>query len=169
MKTTLKANSYTLTQADTYKLSALFVAGNIILPQLCHLVPGGGLVWLPIYFFTLIAAYRYGMAAGMLTALCSPVANNLLFGMPPTPMLPVILTKSTLLAVAASLVGRKAAKPTVASVLLVVAIYQGLGSLAEWGITGTASAAMQDLRVGWPGMAAQVFGGWVLLRRLANN
>ena len=52
-----------------YMMAALFVVGNIVLPQLCHLVPQGGLVWLPIYFFTLVAAYKFGLTAGLLTAI----------------------------------------------------------------------------------------------------
>lgn len=46
--------------AATYWIAALFVIGNIALPQLCHLVPSGGPMLLPIYFFTLVAAYKYG-------------------------------------------------------------------------------------------------------------
>lgn len=37
-------------EGKTYTLAAAFVAGNILLPQLCHMLPQGGLVWLPIYF-----------------------------------------------------------------------------------------------------------------------
>ena len=85
-----------------YTMAALFVAGNIVLPQLCHLVPQGGLVWLPIYFFTLVAAYKFGLTAGLLTAIASPVVNSLLFGMPAAASLPIILIKSVLLAVAAA-------------------------------------------------------------------
>ena len=72
----------------TYLLAAAFVIGNIALPQLCHLVPQGGLILLPIYFFTLIAAYKYGFTVGLLTAVLSPLVNNLLFGMPASGMLP---------------------------------------------------------------------------------
>ena len=84
----------------TYLLAAAFVIGNIALPQLCHLVPQGGLILLPIYFFTLIAAYKYGFTVGLLTAVLSPLVNNLLFGMPASGMLPIILVKSTFLALA---------------------------------------------------------------------
>ena len=62
-------------EGKTYALAAAFVAGNILLPQLCHMLPQGGLVWLPIYFFTLIAAYRYGITAGLLTAIASPLVT----------------------------------------------------------------------------------------------
>ena len=35
----------------TYMFALLFIVGNIVLPQLCHLFPQGGLILLPIYFF----------------------------------------------------------------------------------------------------------------------
>ena len=36
-------------EAKTYLAALLFVLGNIVLPQLFHLVPQGGMTWLPIY------------------------------------------------------------------------------------------------------------------------
>jgi len=149
-------------ETRTYLLSALFVAGNIIMPQLCHLVPGGGLRWLPIYFFTLVAAYRFGLTAGLLTAVCSPIVNNLAFGMPPAPMLPIILVKSTLLAVAAATIAGKAKKASLWAVAVAVLAYQSVGFVAEWLMTGSLDAALQDLKIGWPGMLLQVFGGWLV-------
>ena len=56
----VKLYTFSYRELRTYAAVALFVAGNIVLPQLCHLIPQGGLIWLPIYFFTLIAAYKYG-------------------------------------------------------------------------------------------------------------
>ena len=88
-------------QMKTYLLAALFVVGNIALPQLCHLMPQGGLIFLPIYFFTLVAAYKYGFTVGLTTAVLSPLVNSALFGMPPAAALPIILIKSVTLAVAA--------------------------------------------------------------------
>ena len=95
--TAVKLYSTGYREAKTYLAAALFVAGNIVLPQICHLVPQGGLRWLPIYFFTLVGAYKYGWRVGLLTALLSPVVNSALFGMPAAAMLPVILLKSVLL------------------------------------------------------------------------
>ena len=77
---TVRLYSLPYREAKTYGIALLFVAGNIILPQLFHLIPQGGITWLPIYFFTLIAAYKYGWKVGLLTAVLSPVANALLFG-----------------------------------------------------------------------------------------
>lgn len=152
------------TQGKTYLMSALFVAGNILLPQLCHLIPQGGLILLPIYFFTLFGAYKYGRMVGLLTAVFSPVLNHLMFGMPPAPMLPIILTKSILLALAASLVAQKSRRATLPLVALVVVAYQLVGSLAEWAMTGSLTAALQDVRLGLPGILLQIFGGWALLK-----
>ena len=60
METSAKLYSLNYSNVKTYLFALLFVAGNIALPQLCHLVPYGGPTLLPIYFFTLIAAYKYG-------------------------------------------------------------------------------------------------------------
>ena len=78
METSVKLYSLPFGNVMTYLFVLLFVAGNIALPQLCHLVPAGGPTLLPIYFFTLIAAYKYGFKVGLLTALLSPVINHLL-------------------------------------------------------------------------------------------
>ena len=67
MKTTTSTAVYSLNyrESKTYAAAALFVVGNILLPQLCHLMPQGGLVWLPIYFFTLVAAYKLYACCGL--------------------------------------------------------------------------------------------------------
>lgn len=166
METTVTSPVYALgyREVKTYVAATLFVAGNIILPQLCHLMPQGGLIWLPIYFFTLVAAYKYGLTAGLLTALASPVANSLLFGMPAAAMLSVILTKSVLLALAASILAGRARGVALWAVAAAVVAYQTVGTVAEWAISGSLSVALQDLRMGWPGMLVQVFGGYALMK-----
>ena len=97
METSVKLYSLKHSNVKTYLFALLFVAGNIALPQLCHLVPYGGPTLLPIYFFTLIAAYKYGFLVGLLTAILSPVINHLLFAMPSEAVLPILLIKSSLL------------------------------------------------------------------------
>ncbi len=54
------------TDVRTYMYAVIFLLGNIMLPQLCHLVPGAGATWLPIYFFTLVGAYLMGWRVGCL-------------------------------------------------------------------------------------------------------
>ena len=166
---TTTIQSLQLSDARTYAWSATFVACTIALPPLCHLVPGGGLVWLPIYLFTLVAAYKFGLAAGLLTALLSPIVNNLGFGMPPTAMLPVILCKSALLAFAASMIARRVGRVTLLGVTAAVVAYQAAGTLAEWAMTGSLAAALQDIRIGWPGLIVQVFGGCLIMRLIGRR
>ncbi|MEI8086231.1 MAG: ECF transporter S component [Paludibacter sp.] len=166
METTIKLYSLKAVEIKSYVFALLFVGGNIVLPQLCHLLPIGGQILLPIYFFTLIAAYKYGFFTGLLTAVASPLINHALFGMPGTEMLTAILIKSALLAVAAAYMAQKTNNLKLQSLLAVIVFYQGLGMMAEWAITGSFFAAMQDLRIGVPGMLLQLFGGYLLLRAM---
>lgn len=152
----------------SYTFAILFVTGNLLLPQLTHLIPQGGLIFLPIYFFTLIAAYKFGWQVGLLTAVLSPVVNNLLFGMPPAFVLPAILIKSCLLAITAALVAAHFKKLSLLHTLFVVLAYQVIGSLAEWLLTGSLDKAVQDFTTGIPGMLIQVVGGYVLLLKMKN-
>ena len=41
--------------------------------------------------------------------------------------------------------------------------------MAEWGMTGSMAAALQDLRLGWPGLLVQLFGGYALLKLMARK
>lgn len=150
-------------EAKTYIAAALFVLGNMALPQLCHIVPDGGRMLLPIYFFTLVAAYKYGWRAGLLTAVASPVANSLLFGMPPAAALPAIMLKSVLLAVIAGVVAARFRKASLWMLAIVVLGYQVAGTLGEWAIVGNLYAAAQDFRMGLPGMLLQILGGWAVI------
>lgn len=163
-------NLYTLSyrEVKTYWMALIFVTGNILLPQLCHLVAQGGPTWLPIYFFTLVGAYKYGWKMGLLTALASPVINHMLFGMPAQAMLPIILIKSTLLALAAGWMAQRSLKVTLPSLLAVILAYQLIGTLGEWAITGNLYIALQDFRMGFPGMALQWIGGYLLLKTIKD-
>lgn len=79
---------YSFTSWRTYVAAAIFIIGNILVPQLCYLIPNGGLIFLPIYFFTLVGAFKCGWKVGILTAVLSPLVNCVLFGMPPVASLP---------------------------------------------------------------------------------
>ena len=164
MSTSVKLYSYSFSTVKTYLFATLFVMGNVIAPQLAHFVPQGGFIFLPIYFFTLIAAYKYGLKVGLLTALMSPIINHLLFGMPPMAVLPAILIKSSILAVAASLLAKRANAVTLLNLVLAVLSYQVVGTLIEWALVGDFMVAVQDFRIVIPGMLLQVFGGYSLLK-----
>lgn len=164
MEKEIRIYNYGLNELKTYLFVFLFVAGNIILPQLCHLIPDGGKMFLPIYFFTLIASYKYGVKVGLMTAVLSPIVNSLFFGMPALALLPAILTKSVVLALAASFVANKTQKVSIVNLLIVVLAYQFVGTLAEWAMTSSFYVAIQDFRLGIPGMLLQLFGTYFLLK-----
>lgn len=168
MAATVKLYSLDLRMTKTYVFAIVFIMGNLLLPRLIHTVPMGGITFLPIYFFTLIAAYKYGIGVGMLTALLSPVLNHLIFGMPPMAVLPIILIKSTLLAVAAAMVAQRTQVVSVLNLLLVVLLYQIVGTGFEWMMVGDFWVAVQDFRIGLPGMFIQIVGGYFVLKSLAK-
>lgn len=165
----VKLYSLEYRQAKTYWIAALFMLGNLLLPQLCHLVPQGGMRWLPIYLFSLIGAYKYGWRVGLLTAVASPLLNSALFGMPAAAVLPAILLKSVLLAVAAGYAAARSGKAPLWLLAAVVLTYQVVGTLGEWAMSGSLAAATQDFRIGIPGMLLQIFGGWFCINRLLRR
>lgn len=161
----ITSRTYSLDRTVSWLWATAFVAGNIILPQLCHLMPQGGLTWLPIYFFTLIAAYGFGWQVGLLTAIVSPLVNSVLFGMPATAALPIIMIKSTLLASFAAFAGSKLRNvPPFICLVAVVLAYQVVGACFERFFADSWSMAFSDFRIGYPGMIVQILGGYLLLR-----
>ena len=152
MEYTSRATALTLDNWRTYLFATLFTAGNIALPQLCHLVPQGGLLFQPIYLFTLIAACRWGWRVALLTALVSPLLNTLWFGMPSVAMLPVVLLKSVVLALGVSwAMTSQVRKPLLVAVLFIIGA-QLLGAVAEWALLSSATTLWLCL----PGVALQV-------------
>lgn len=152
MEYTSRATALTLDNWRTYLFATLFTAGNIALPQLCHLVPQGGLLFQPIYLFTVIAACRWGWRVALLTALVSPLLNTLWFGMPSVAMLPVVLLKSVVLALGVSwAMTSQVRKPLLVAVLFIIGA-QLLGAVAEWALLSSATTLWLCL----PGVALQV-------------
>jgi hypothetical protein len=169
MNTTVNLYSLSLRESRSLLYAALFVVGNLLLPQLCHLIPQGGLMLLPIYFFTLIGAYKYGWQVGLLTALLSPALNSALFGMPALAVLPGIMVKSALLALAAAYIAHRHQSVSIALLLAVVLAYQVVGSLVESAMLGSLVLGFQDFRIGIPGMLLQVIGGYLFIKYLLKK
>lgn len=168
MSATVKLYTLPLSNTKTYLFAVLFIVANLVLPQLAHLIPQGGLIFLPIYFFTLISAYKYGIHVGLLTAILSPLANNLFFGMPPATVLPAIMIKSVILAIAATLVAQRFKKVSLLAILIAILSYQLIGTGIEWAMSQNLFVALQDFRIGLPGMLFQLVGGYFLLKALAK-
>ena len=125
----LASRKYSFGNYRTYLAAIAFIGGNIVVPQLCHLIPNGGLMFLPIYFFTLVAAFRCGWKVGLLTA----VDFSLL------------------------------------SVALAVLAYQLVGMTVEFFMDFNFMHAIQDIRIGWPGILIQIVGGYLVIKALQRK
>ena len=102
---------------------------------------------------------------------CDPFSDNqfsLLFGMPLPAVLPAILLKSVLLAAAAGWAAHRFNRISLPILLAVVLFYQVAGTLGEWAMVGSFFQAVQDFRIGLPGMEMQVVGGYALIKYSAS-
>ena len=124
---------------------------------------------MPIYFFTLVGAYKYGWRVGLLTAIASPLINSFIFGMPAAQALPAIMLKSALLAVIAGYAAKRFNKASIGILIAVVLGYQAIGTLGEWIIKGDFILACQDFRIGIPGLLLQILGGWIVINLLLSR
>ena len=72
----------------------------------------------------------------------------------------------TLLALVAGYLAKRVNNVSIPVLALVVLAYQLVGTLGEWAMVGNLSLALQDFRIGIPGMVLQVFGGYLFIRYL---
>lgn len=155
---------YGLNELRMYVFAMLFAFGNIALPYVAHQFQLSGRIFLPIYLFILIGAYKYGWKVGVIAVVVSVFMNNLLTGMPSASMVPIILVKGILLAVFAFLVAKKTSRLSILHLLAVVLAYQIVGTVFEFILTGNLLVALTDITLGYPGLLLQVFLGYLVLR-----
>lgn len=158
--------SLALNERKTYTTATLLVAGNILLPLVCHLIPHGGQMLLPVFFFTLVGAYKYGVVVGMATAVLSPILNALLTGMPTAAMLPPMLIQSVTLAVLSALAARIMGRVSWTAIAVVVVLTQLFGLLLENLMMPAHIAFASALWLCLPGMALQLTVGYYLIKKL---
>ena len=91
------------------------------------------------------------------------VARSQRTALPAAAALPAIVLKSVLLAGAAGYAAARFRRASLALLAAVVLFYQAAGTLGEWALTGSFHAAVQDFRIGLPGMLLQIFGGWAFI------
>ena len=157
-----------LRQVKLYLFWLAFTLGNVLFPMIVHAVPNGGMIFLPLFFFTLVAAYSEGLLVGMLVAIASPLINHALTGMPMLSMLPVVLFKSLFIALAASMVSQLMKKISMPLIVLMVVAMQGFGGLLDFFISGNVERVLSSLRMGLLGMIIMAFGGFAMLRIIAR-
>ena len=164
MEASVKLYSLDFDEVRTYLWAAVFIACNMILPQLFHLIPQGGIIFAPLSLVILAGAYKFGWKTGLMAALLSPLANHLLFGQPAAGVMTLMAIKLALLALIAGLTAQHFKTVSLALIIGVVLTAEVLGGLAELALTGGIEATIADFTIGWPGLLLQVFGTWLILK-----
>jgi hypothetical protein len=157
MNTTISSKALSLYDARAWMWAAAMVAGNLLFPQLCHLMPLGGKMLLPVMLFTLIAAVRFGTGCAVLTAILSPLAGYAVFGAPSGDILSAVLVKSLVIALAFGLWGRYRGFSALSLAGLVIAC-QLICFPIEGALLFGFATSWNDLLLSVPGMLLQ----WVV-------
>jgi len=157
-----------LTDYKTYFLSLILAMGSVALPYALHHFYMAGQILLPIYFFVLIGAYKFGWKVGIITAISSVFISFALTGMPMLAILPSVIIKGVLLALAAGFFAVRSNKLSLLNMLLIVLSYELIGSLIVYLLTHNLALSAADLVMGYPGLILEVIGGYILLKIISG-
>ena len=166
MEASVRLYALNYDEVKTYLWAAVFVACNMVLPQLFHLIPQGGVIFSPLSLVILAGAYKFGWKTGLLAAVLSPVVNHFAFGMPQWSVLQVMTLKLAVLAIVAGLTAQHFKTVSLPLIIGVVLVSMAIGCLGEFLLTGGIDATIADFTIGWPGLLLQVFGAWLILKYL---
>lgn len=153
----------------TYGFVGAFILANILLPQAFHAIPSGGKVFLPLFFFTLIASARLGWKVGLLTAVGSPILSSLLFGMPVLAVLPSLLVKGVILSAVVALLFKKTDRFKWSVLALAIVLSQAVGMWVDAIAFNSFNTALLTVKMSWPGLLAQLLLGGLILRQLDKS
>jgi len=166
MEASVRLYALNYDEVKTYLWAAVFVACNMVLPQLFHLIPQGGVIFSPLSLVILAGAYKFGWKTGLLAAVLSPVVNHFAFGMPQWSVLQVMTLKLAVLAIVAGLAAQRFKTVSLSLIIGVVLVSMAIGCLGEFLLTGGIDATIADFTIGWPGLLLQVFGAWLIVKYL---
>ena len=164
METSAKLYALNYAEAKTYFWAAIFVVCNMVLPQLFHLIPQGGIIFAPLSFVILAGAYKFGWKTGVLAAVLSPLVNHFVFGLPAWGVLQVMTLKLVVLALVAGLVAQHFKTVSLPLIIGVVLLSMAIGCVGEYLLTGGVETTIADITIGWPGLLLQIFGTWLILK-----
>jgi hypothetical protein len=162
--TTVRLYTLNYDEAKTYLWAAVFVACNLVLPQVFHLIPEGGIIFSPLSLVILVGAYKFGWKTGLLAAVASPLVNHALTGLPATEVMGVMAMKLAVLAIVAGLAAQHFKSVALPLLVGVVLVSKAIGCLGELALTGGIDATIADFTIGWPGLLLQVLGAWLILK-----
>lgn len=166
MEANVRLYAFNYDEAKTYLWATVFVACNLVLPQVFHLIPQGGIIFSPLSFVILVGAYKFGWKTGILAALLSPLVNHVLTGMPATSVMPVMTLKLAVLALVAGLIAQHFKTVSLPLIISVVLVSKVIGCLGELLLTSGIDETIADFTIGWPGLLLQIIGAWFILTKL---
>ena len=164
MEANVRLYAFNYDEAKTYLWALVFVVCNLVLPQLFHLIPQGGVIFSPLSLVILAGAYKFGWKTGLLAALASPLVNHAITGLPAWEVLPVMTLKLAVLAMVAGLAAQRFKTVNLPLLIGVILVSKAIGCLGEFILTGGIAATIADFTIGWPGLLLQVFGAWLILK-----
>ena len=124
MNVIAKTIAQPFTLPSTYLKASLFVALSVLTPLVMHYFSLGSTVLLPLLFITFFAAFRFGWAVGLLSAIVSPLLSNALTGMPPGIILYVVLAQCVVISLLVGLFTKNSYRITIFHVLAIIVVYQ---------------------------------------------
>lgn len=166
MNTTIRLYSFDFSEVRTYLWAGAFVICNLLLPQLCHLVPQGGIVFAPLSLVIMAGAYKLGWRVGLIAAVASPLVNHLIMGMPAWNMIPLMTMKLAVIAIVAGFVAQRYKSASLPLIAITVLMSLTLGGVGELMLTGGIQTTLNDLLLGWPGLLLQIGGTWLVANKL---
>lgn len=149
---------------STYLWVLALVAGNVLFPQLCHMMPLGGKALLPIMLFTMVAAVRFGLSCALLTAVVSPLISSLLFGMPTGVMLVAVLVKSLVIALVFGFWRERKGTFSILNLLLLAVAVQAFCFVVEGALMFGFDVSWADLLISYPGVILQIAVSTIVVR-----
>lgn len=164
METTARLYTLNFDEAKTYLWATVFVACNLVLPQVFHIIPQGGIIFSPLSLVILVGAYKFGWKTGLLAAVLSPIVNHLITGLPAWDVLQVMTLKLVVLALVAGLAAQHFQTVSLPLLIGVILVSKAIGCLGEFALTGGIEATIADFTIGWPGLLLQVIGAWLILK-----
>ena len=164
METNARLYTLNFDEVKTYLWATVFVVCNMVLPQVFHLIPQGGIMFAPLSLVILAGAYKLGWKTGLLAAVASPLVNNLVFGMTAWGVLQVMMLKLVVLALVAGLTAQYFRSVTLPLLVGVVLASEVIGGFGELLLTGGINATIQDFTIGWPGLLLQVIGTYLIIK-----
>ena len=166
MEANVRLYAFNYDEAKTYLWATVFVACNLVLPQVFHLIPQGGVIFSPLSLVILAGAYKFGWKTGFLAALLSSLVNHTLTGMPATDVIPVMTLKLAVLALVAGSTAQHFKKVSLPLIIGVVLVSKVIGCLGELLLTSSIDKTIADFTIGWPGLLLQIIGVWLILTKL---